>query len=78
MTIRCGCLAPHREHEYIADQFGLCRVCSHNVAAHKPLQSEATDRLLRLLGAYELQRLTVDTDDGGRRLHLELDLVATP
>jgi hypothetical protein len=77
MTIRCGCLASHREHEYAATEQGLCRICSHNVTAHRPLQTEAADRLVRLLGVYVLQRLTVDTDDGGRRLHVELELVAS-
>lgn len=70
-VIRCRCLTPHRGHEFVASRNGLCRQCSHNLAAH--IDTTVPDAIVVLMQQYHLEDCSMTPDGtGGLRINIHL------
>jgi hypothetical protein len=80
MSVRCQCQDGHRDHEFTPSLWGLCGVCSHNVAAHRPTRpnDEVADRIVRLLRVYDIGQWTVHPGPDGLDVTLHLVPAANP
>lgn len=53
--IICRCITPHSDHQFTADDNGLCSRCAHNVSAHKAGVNELVEQLVRLVRAHPIR-----------------------